>query len=112
MAGPGSCEGVLLLVLAPWALTPSLPSTLSPSLHPLHPLPRPAAPCCTCSGDTIGGSDAPLFSKVSPRPARTLPAAPRGHKVNPSESTDINVEPLLTLNLDYVCAKCDPRVLY
>lgn len=99
MAGSGSCEGVLLLVLAPWAQAPPPPPTYRRPQHHRQSQPRPTAPCFTCSGDTIGGNSVPLACGVTSGPVRTYPATPWGHKLTRSESTDIDVEPLLTLNL-------------
>ncbi|MPC37344.1 Monocarboxylate transporter 12 [Portunus trituberculatus] len=77
MAGLGSCEGVLLQVLAPWALAPSPPPSRCPSQHHSQSQLRFTSPCLACSGDTIGGSSVPLVCGVTPGPFRTsCPAAP------------------------------------
>ena len=110
MAGYGSCEGVLLLVLAPWAQAPPPPPTYCRSQPKPQSKPRRAASCFTCSGDTIGGNSVSLSYGETPGPTRTCLATPWPRKLTLSESTDTNVEPLLTLNLSK-WSMCDRLVL-
>ncbi|KAG0710023.1 hypothetical protein GWK47_023664 [Chionoecetes opilio] len=98
MAGSGLGKGALLLVLAPWAQAPPPSPTYRRSLQHPKSQPHPLT-CFACSGETIGGSSVLLACGVTSGPARTYSAAPWCHKLTRSESTDICVEPLLTLNL-------------